>query len=127
MVVVNEKKRSWIEKTFKEKFKHIKSNVTVEPMVACFIMSSVLASLATQNLNLEKACRVNLDYGEVICDALQKRHAANYTKEEISVQSLVAGMLGWKSVVQNLMVCSLILFWGGWSDKHRRRKYERTR
>lgn len=59
----NTKKKTWKEMNFMEKCGHIRKSVTVEPMLACYIMPSVLANLATQNLNLEKACRVNLDYG----------------------------------------------------------------
>lgn len=118
----DEKKKSWKEMDFKEKCRHVKRNITVEPMLAYYIMPSVLAGLATQNLNLEKACRVNLDYGDVICDALSQRETANYTEEEKAVQTLVAGMQGWKTVLQSLMPCLLILFWGSWSDRNGRRK-----
>lgn len=31
-------KKSWKEMTFKEKWKHIKNGITVEPMLACYIM-----------------------------------------------------------------------------------------
>lgn len=65
--------------SFREKFKYITSNITVEPIVICYVMPSVLSSLATQNINLEKACRVNLNYGKEICDALSNRQTANYT------------------------------------------------
>lgn len=65
--------------TIMDKFRYFKRNITVEPIVACYIMPSVLAGLATQNLNLEKACRVNLNYGDVVCDALTRRDTANYT------------------------------------------------
>lgn len=54
-------------------------NITVEPLLAFYIIPSILASLATQNLNLEKACRVNLAYSEDVCDALTRRDTANYT------------------------------------------------
>jgi MFS transporter, PCFT/HCP family, solute carrier family 46, member 3 len=121
------KKKSWKEMTFKEKCKHIKANITVEPMIACYIMPSVLAGLATQNLNLEKACRVNLDYGSEVCDALSARQTSNYTEQEREVQTLVAWMQGWKTVLQSLMPCLLILFWGSWSDRHGRRKYKLER
>lgn len=66
--------------SLREKYLYFKRNITVEPMLACYIMPSVLAGLATQNLNLEKACRVNLGYGDVICDALTRRDTANYTQ-----------------------------------------------
>lgn len=62
-----------------EKYKYITSNITVEPLVLCYIMPSVLAQLATQNLNLEKACRVNMNYGDLICDSLRDRDIGNYT------------------------------------------------
>lgn len=38
------------------------------------------------------------------------------------VQQLVAGMIGWKTILQSALPCLLILFWGSWSDRHRRRK-----
>ncbi|XP_035776164.1 solute carrier family 46 member 3-like isoform X2 [Anopheles albimanus] len=108
--------------SLREKYLYFKRNITVEPMLACYIMPSVLAGLATQNLNLEKACRVNLAYGDEICDALTRRDTANYTYEEEMVQHLVARMAGWKTVLQSALPCLLILFWGSWSDRHGRRK-----
>ncbi|ETN65245.1 MFS transporter, PCFT/HCP family, solute carrier family 46 (folate transporter), member 1/3 [Anopheles darlingi] len=85
--------------SLREKYLYFKRNITVEPMLACYIMPSVLAGLATQNLNLE-------------------RRAA----EEEMVQHLVARMAGWKTVLQSALPCLLILFWGSWSDRHGRRK-----
>lgn len=102
-----------------------RTHVTVEPMLACYIMPSVLAALATQNLNLEKACRVNLGYGEDVCDRLSARNvtAGEVTgRAEREVQQLVARMAVWKTVVQSSLPCLLILFLGSWSDRWRRRK-----
>jgi hypothetical protein len=107
----DKKKKLWKEMNFRERCGHIKKNVTIEPMLAFYIMPSVLAGLATQNLNLEKACRVNLAYGDTICDALSARETANYTEEEKNVQQLVATMQGWKTILQSAMPCLLILFW----------------
>lgn len=110
----DEKPKPWKEMSFREKCKLVRKSITIEPLLACYIMPSVLAGLATQNLNLEKACRVNLNYGEEICDALTARNTANYTAEEKNVQQLVATMQGWKTVLQSLMPCLLILFWYGY-------------
>lgn len=112
----------WRTKSILEKIRYIREHTTVEPMLACYIMPSVLASLATQNLNLEKACRVNLKYEPHICDALADRNTANYTKEEAAVQLLVASMQGWKTIIQSFLPCMLILFLGAWSDRIGRRK-----
>ncbi|XP_034241434.1 proton-coupled folate transporter-like isoform X2 [Thrips palmi] len=108
--------------TLREKMRYIRNNITVEPMLAMYTIPSVLASLATQNLNLEKACRVNLGYDDVVCDALTARMTTNYTLEEAEVQKLTASMAGWKTFIQSSLPAVLILFVGSWSDRHGRRK-----
>lgn len=67
------------QSNWRQKWQNIVNNITVEPIVAAYIMPSVLSNLATQNLNLEKACRVNMRYGEAVCDALTRRDTKNYT------------------------------------------------
>lgn len=108
--------------TFLEKIKFLKSNITVEPVLALFVMPSVLAMLATQNLNLEKACRVNLGFGDETCTALRLRKRANHTFEEDEVQKLIASVQAWKSVVHTAVPTLLMLFIGAWSDKTGKRK-----
>lgn len=108
--------------SFSEKLKLIKDNITVEPIMCCYIMPSVLASLATQNLNLEKACRVNLNFSSEVCDALNRRETENYTQYEEAVQTLIASVQAWKNVVQTALPVFLILFVGAWSDNTGRRK-----
>ncbi|CAH2107663.1 unnamed protein product [Euphydryas editha] len=103
--------------SLREKLKNIKDNITVEPIMACYIMPSVLASLATQNLNLEKVCLVNLKYSVEICDALKSRQTENYTVYEENVQTYTAEMQAWKNVVQTAIPVLIILFVGAWSDK----------
>ncbi|KAM3961920.1 LOW QUALITY PROTEIN: putative peptidoglycan muropeptide transporter SLC46 [Aphomia sociella] len=108
--------------TLIEKIRYAKSNITVEPVLALFVMPSVLAMLATQNLNLDKACRVNLGFGDSICEDLRLRKRANHTFEEDEVQKLIASVQAWKSVVQTAIPTLLMLFIGAWSDKTGRRK-----
>lgn len=120
---VNERTEPVVKKLLiREKIKLIKENVTVEPIMACYIMPSVLASLAIQNLNLEKACRVNLNYSDEICTALNLRETENYTEYEEEVQKLIANIQVWKNIVQTSIPVLLILFVGAWSDKTGRRK-----
>ncbi|XP_066256731.1 probable peptidoglycan muropeptide transporter SLC46 isoform X1 [Euwallacea similis] len=108
--------------TWREKYNFLKNNITVEPMLACYIIPSVFASLATQNLNLEKACRVNLGYSTEVCDALSARNTENYTREEQEVQQLVASMGVWKTILQSALPAFLIMFVGSWSDRWGKRK-----
>lgn len=115
-------KELWEEMSWKERYRYFINNITVEPMICCYIMPCVLSGLATQNLALEKACRVNLAYPSEVCDALSLRQTANYTKEEAAVQKLVASMSVWKTLVQSALPSILILFVGAWSDRWGRRK-----
>lgn len=80
MVESNKEKSFWNRMTFKEKCHYLWHNITVEPLLFCFIMPSMLTNLGTQNLNLEKACRVNLDFNSTVCDALSLRQTTNFTK-----------------------------------------------
>ncbi|XP_018328119.1 proton-coupled folate transporter [Agrilus planipennis] len=117
-----ELKKTWSNMNLREKYSFMCNHITVEPMLACYIVPSVLASLATQNLNLEKACRVNLAYSDEVCDALSDRNTTNYTREEAAVQQLVASMSIWKTALQSGLPAFLIMFIGAWSDRWGLRK-----
>lgn len=110
------------EMSIGEKIHYIYDRITLEPMVACFVLPSMLLMLGVQNLNLEKACRVNLDYNETVCDALRVRETAHYADQEVEIQKLVARMTGWKTAINSTVPCLLILFFGSWSDRHGKRK-----
>lgn len=108
--------------TFKERCGNLTRSITVEPMVAFYFMPKVLASLATQNLNLEKACKVNLGYSEAVCAALAARNTTGLAAEETAVQQLVATMQIWKSALYSFFPAMLIVFIGAWSDRTGLRK-----
>ncbi|XP_072950037.1 lysosomal proton-coupled steroid conjugate and bile acid symporter SLC46A3-like [Epargyreus clarus] len=114
---------SWKELNFYQKARRMISFITVEPILACYVMPSVLSALATQNLYLEKACRVNLKFEHHICDALTLRDTMNYTAEEEAVQTLVASVTGWKTVLQSFLPCGILIFLGAYSDRVGQRKF----
>ncbi|XP_026318589.1 solute carrier family 46 member 3-like [Hyposmocoma kahamanoa] len=99
------------------------SLITVEPILACYVMPSVLSALASQNLYIEKACRVNLRFPHHVCDALTRRETSNYTAEEEAVQQLVASVTGWKTVLQSFLPCWILVFLGAYSDRVGQRKF----
>lgn len=112
-----------IEQSFCQKTKWIFQNITVEPIMICYVLPSVMSSLAVQNLTLEKACRVNLKLGEEVCDAMSARNASAYNiTDEEAVQKAVATMNAYKNVIQSLLPSLLLMFLGSWSDRHSRRK-----
>ncbi|CAH1708580.1 unnamed protein product [Aphis gossypii] len=118
----DENNEAWQTKGIMSKLKFIFDHCTIEPMFGCYIMTSVLTGLCTQNLNLQKACRVNLKLANSTCWALENRNSANYAKEEVMVQELVTGMIIWKTMVQSSIPMVLIIFVGSWSDRNHKRK-----
>ncbi|KAL0881785.1 hypothetical protein ABMA27_001566 [Loxostege sticticalis] len=120
---IENEKDDWDELNIFQKTKRVMSMITVEPILACYVMPSVLSALATQNLYLEKACRVNLKFEHYVCDALTRRETTNYTLEEEAVQTLVASVAGWKTVLQSFLPCGILIFLGAYSDKIGQRKF----
>lgn len=120
--VISEKAVVWKSMTLHQKWSYFTRNITVEPMIACYVIPCMLASLATQNLSLEKACRVNLAYPDNVCTALARRNTTGYETEETAVQQLVAGMQTWKTALSSGLPTILILFMGSWSDRTGLRK-----
>ncbi|XP_063905080.1 probable peptidoglycan muropeptide transporter SLC46 [Zophobas morio] len=105
------------------KIRTVLSNITVEPILMCFVLPCIMANLATQNLNMDKACRVNLKLDDGTCDAMVLRDTERYNQsDEVAVQKLVATMNAWKNVIQSFVPSLLLMFLGSWSDRHRRRK-----
>ncbi|CAB3228791.1 unnamed protein product [Arctia plantaginis] len=100
----------------------IRSKITVEPFVICYVLPSVLAGLAVQNLCLEKACLVNLHYDERTCRHIMQGRTANYTEQEKNVQTTVASMTAWSYPLQTALPGILALFAGAWSDRTGNRK-----
>lgn len=105
------------------KIREIVSDLSVEPILFCYSWPSVMASIAMQNLNLEKACRVNLRYDEKICDAMSVRNQSGYDeRDEQETQKIVASINGYKSILQSVLPILILLFLGSWSDRHAKRK-----
>lgn len=120
---VDEEHEKWQKLCLRSRIKYIVNNITVEPLLAFFIVSSVLGNLTTQNLNLQKSCRVNLNMSDETCTALEKRNTSNLIHdEEARVQELVTDMMMWQSIIQHTVPCIFVIFIGSWSDRTRRRK-----
>lgn len=118
----NDKKNEFEKKSFVQKLWYVKSNITVEPIMAGLIISSMLAKLVIQNLNLDKACRVKLNYSDEICDSLIKQKKTNLTLYEGEVQRIISSIETWKSIVQTAIPIVLVIIMGAWSDRTGNRK-----
>lgn len=111
--------------SFIEKVKNIFKFFTVEPFLLCYIMPNIISALAVQKLNMEKACRSDLNYTEEFC-ALA--FSGNVTDDNATilalnhVQKMVADMTAWKQPLQSGIPAIAILFVGAWSDRTGNRK-----
>ncbi|CAK1584523.1 unnamed protein product [Parnassius mnemosyne] len=107
-----------------DKVKKVLTFFTVEPFLLCYIMPNVISSLAVQKLNMEKACRSDLNFTEEICSlALSGNITDNVTTNALNgAQKMVADMTAWKQPLQSGIPAIAILFVGAWSDKTGNRK-----
>lgn len=102
------------------KAKYLVRTITVEPVLGLYMVATVLSSFATQNLNLDKACRVNLALNDSACGSRGERGATSAA--ETLAQQLVADVVVWKTIVQCAITGVLVVFAGSWSDRNRKRK-----
>lgn len=102
-------------------FRRFWHGVTIEPVIACYMTAFTLVTLTVSNLNLEKACRVNLRLADETCEALVTKSADERTGAEAAVQELVTGMMLWQTCAQNVLPCLVMLLVGSWSDRTGRR------
>lgn len=109
--------------TFRENVADFIANITIEPSLLVFIVSSMIIMTASQNLNLEKACRVNLNFTEAICDSLKAQNVDTQNEYERETQKLLAKALTWRTYLAATLPCVIALFAGSFSDKTGHRKF----
>lgn len=105
--------------SLRQKILYLKRIITVEPLVCCYILPLLIASLAVQTLQLQMACRVNLQLNDTICSDLLSDNNTEYEKQ---VEIAVTEMLPWKTALSTTIPSVLVLFFGSYSDRHKRRK-----
>lgn len=84
--------------------------------------ASTLHNMASQNLQLEKACRVNLNFSTEICDSLIQQDGDIHSDYERETQQLLANTLVWKTYLTATIICIVALLIGSFSDKTGYRK-----
>lgn len=104
--------------------KQILQNVTVEPVLFPYMIASILVILTNQNLNIQKACRVDLNLTAEVCKGLEDKdsNSTSLDDSEVAVQKLVADMLIWQTILQNSIPAVFVIFLGSWSDRNRLRR-----
>ena len=88
-------------------------NITVEPIFFLYILNYYTYSVIYQNLQIEKACKVNLNQTISVCDNLEDP-ANNEVQNE--VQSLVADINMYGSFISTVPSFLCVSFLGPISD-----------
>lgn len=119
----------WTERTgVLAKAKYLTTKITVEPLLGFYIVATMLSSFATMNLDLQKACRVNLALNDSTCSTMNGERDVSVsstvqaTTTEALAQELVADMIVWKTILQCVITGVLVVFAGSWSDRAMKRK-----
>ncbi|XP_044264196.1 uncharacterized protein LOC123011014 isoform X2 [Tribolium madens] len=108
--------------TTKERLLYIKNVITVEPLIAAYLLASIICGPALYNLEFEKGCRADLQLNDSICDAILSGEATNYSEANEKIQILIGDMHSWQIPLQSVMPLILVLFLGSYSDRHNLRK-----
>lgn len=108
--------------TARERLAYVRELITVEPVLACYICAAIIVIPSLQDLELEKACRVNRAFGDEVCAPILRGEHENLTEENTLVQTTVVDMHSWQNPLQQVMPLILVLFLGSYSDRHKIRK-----
>lgn len=141
----------WFNVDIQALFKRILGSISVEPFALCWLLPSCLLIIAMENLNLEKACRVNLALSDEVCRNMINKTINNINCAEVDLsdmgdmnnmtqddglfnltrsvcsaetesQKLLSVVFGLRSPIAAIFPLIIVLFAGGWSDKKGIRK-----
>lgn len=114
--------KTFKDMTMQERKEYVKEVITVEPLVALYLMAAYLASPALYSLELEKSCKADNGFNDTICSLILQAQSENITEENSAVQRSITAMHSWQTPIQNIMPILLVLFIGSYSDRHKIRK-----
>jgi len=98
------------------KLKVIWNNVTIEPLAFITFLIVFLSDISTQELYIQKACQVNLEYSPEICANLSQ-----HKEIQIETQEYVSGVQANNGFLQRLPSVVFTLFAGPLSDSFGRK------
>ena len=100
----------------REQVMKVLRNISIEPSVLLYTITSGLGSIVAQDLYIQKVCLVNLEFPDDVCKDIQK-----HEEEQQEVQEYVSGFKIYKILFRSLPTIIFTLLAGPWSDEHGRK------
>ena len=101
---------------FEKKIRIIVENISIEPVFFIFAMCFGFYFIASDQLYIDKVCKVNLNISVDICNEIQK-----HDELQIMVQQYVSELKVHNKIIQSIPPCIYALLAGPWSDRHGRK------
>ncbi|XP_073840466.1 lysosomal proton-coupled steroid conjugate and bile acid symporter SLC46A3 isoform X2 [Musca autumnalis] len=92
--------------------------ISVEPTMFLYMFAFMITSVVEQDFFLQKACRVNNNFTDEICEHIKDSENAAYKKQ---VQITTAWFLQWENISAHVFPIILALFLGSFSDRRGRK------
>ena len=99
-----------------ERLKNVFRNITLEPVYFLFMAAMGMTVFTSQELYLMKACKVNLNFTESLCENIN-----NHTDIQIATQKYVSEIQAYNGILQSLPAVLFTLYAGPLSDKYGRK------
>eukprot|EP00092_Neocalanus_flemingeri_P036288 GFUD01039510.1.p1 GENE.GFUD01039510.1~~GFUD01039510.1.p1 ORF type:complete len:539 (-),score=81.11 GFUD01039510.1:778-2394(-) len=91
-------------------------HISLEPVFFLYYINIGLIRISTEGLYLDKACKVNLNYTEEICDNIH-----NHTEVQKETQKFVSELQAYNGILQSAPAIIFTLFAGPLSDTYGRK------
>ncbi|XP_047495386.1 proton-coupled folate transporter-like isoform X1 [Penaeus chinensis] len=98
------------------KLRTIVTQVAVEPVMLLDGLGFSIMIVYVENLQMDKICRVNLNYTEEVCENL-----SHYPEENLKLQQSFSMFGMYNGIIMAFIPLFFILFMGAWSDKYGRK------
>ena len=107
--------------------------ITLEPIIFCLVFTGGLMAFITQNLIIDKVCRLNYKFWTIInpfihsyCSDLGFNmtvcsNISSYTDENDAVETKASEINMYMSMLSSIPTMLMALFIGPWSDKNGRK------
>ena len=93
-------------------------NITIEPVYLLFVLNYGIFGIVSQDLYIEKVCRVNLNFNLTICDHIQE-----HKNEQIKVQEYTSTLKMYNTILQTIPGTLYLLIIGPLSDVYGRKLF----